>query len=268
MQPKVITGAGKNKRITFAVLLCLFAVSLAGFASAQAQTAFRTVDPRTFEVAGVKLGMGYDDTVAALVTYFKLPPSDEYETRWTSFGFVPSVFKEEVIPKSLAYHSEDGRFSVEVEFSVRIPINKARSVAVSSIHLREKAATPTLTPSAVLAKYGAPSAFAYEDKATNVKYPTYEWCINAGNAKTETAGHCAPSPPFKPQAIMRYSAGNINAELKFETTKDVPGVAILWLHDRTYAEAERGYFGGKSPWSAEIVPCDGCKQDDADLKAE
>jgi hypothetical protein len=155
------------------LFLGIFAAGISVLLPAHADPARqpRFVDVGTFDIAGVRLGMGYEEAVAAAAKHFQVPVKEiKAATRTgklveTRLKDGTAVSKNEVtqtmLPESFWYFSKgehDTRMTLSVSFSARIPVDKAQPLAVDYIEY-----TITGTNSeralreAVLNKYGAPT---------------------------------------------------------------------------------------------------------------
>ncbi|MDR2014342.1 MAG: hypothetical protein LBP99_01785, partial [Azoarcus sp.] len=117
---------------------------------------WRSVNARTFDIAGVKLGMGYDEAISATANHFKLSPKEIKDLKEGTLRIDDFLAKSK-IPGSFTLRKDGITF--EVGFSGRTPSNKAQSVGVTSVRYAV-AQTPenySMLKEAAFAKYGTPS---------------------------------------------------------------------------------------------------------------
>ncbi len=138
------------------------ALNVAVLAPAHAE-APRSVDARTFDIAGVKTGMDYDEAVAAAAKNFQVSKS-EMKAGYATLNPVTNT----KTPLDFSYR-KDG-VELVVHFEPRVPVDKQRPLAVSLINY-EMPWTPANKAAmgqAVVQKYGRQS-----------NYPndlSLEWC--------------------------------------------------------------------------------------------
>jgi hypothetical protein len=110
-----------------------FYAALAAAPSVHAEPpGWRSVDALQLDVAGVMLGMGYDQALSALAVHFKLSPAERAQLKAstsTSFG---QITKQEQ-PIAVRF-TKDGN-SVVVNFVERVPDGQSEKVAVSRVNL-------------------------------------------------------------------------------------------------------------------------------------
>jgi hypothetical protein len=100
--------------------LFLFAIGVAMFPSVHAKEP-RSVDPRTFDVAGVKTGMDYNEARAALAAHFKVPVSEVKPG--------PMNLKNPATEAAWIIYEKDG-VRVQAGFVTRVPIDKNRPLVI------------------------------------------------------------------------------------------------------------------------------------------
>lgn len=117
---------------------------------------WRAVDITPFDVAGVKIGMSYDEANATIVKHFQLSPNEAKQLK-ASPTYVFSRITKSQHPSMLLFR-KDGTM-LEVTFSVRLPVNLSNPVAVSRIHygIPNTTENVAMLKEASLAKYGQPS---------------------------------------------------------------------------------------------------------------
>jgi len=173
-------------------LKAAFLISALVFATAspvQAQGP-RSVDARTFDVAGVKTGMDFDEALAAAAQHFKVSKKD-IRIGYAALDPVNNVKR----PMNFSF-KQDG-VELLVHFEPRVPVDKQRPLAVSQIRY-EMPWTPankSAMAEAVIAKYGRQS-----------NYPNdlnLEWCLKAS---TNPGMGCSPD---QTQAVLKYSGVSI-----------------------------------------------------------
>jgi hypothetical protein len=139
-------------------LVCLaFAAALTAAASVHAEPpGWRSVDALQLDIAGVRLGMGYDEALSALADHFKLTPAERAQLRSsTSTSYGPITKQEQPATVRLV---KDGN-TVVVTFVERVPDGKGETVAVSRVSLSIPG-TPgnaAAMKESARAKYGEPS---------------------------------------------------------------------------------------------------------------
>lgn len=114
---------------------------------------WRTVDVTPLDVAGVKLGMGYEQVTAVIATHFQLSSNGIKLVKESTIYSYSRIAKSKQ-PSSLIYR-KDGTM-LEVSFSIRIPFNPSNPVAVSRVHYGVPNTTENVAmlKDASLAKYG------------------------------------------------------------------------------------------------------------------
>lgn len=150
----------------------------------------RSVDARTFDVAGVKTGMDFDEALAATAKNFNVGKKD-IRIGYASNNPVTNT----KMPMNFSY-DKDG-VSFIVHFEPRVPVDKQRPLVVSQIRyeLPWTPANKAAMGKAALEKYGRQS-----------NYPndlSMEWC-----AKPSTNPGMGCSTDMT-QAVLKYSGVSI-----------------------------------------------------------
>lgn len=169
----------------------LLVSALAAVAVAPAHAASpRSVDARTFDVAGVKTGMDFDEALAATAKNFNVGKKD------IRIGYaMNNPVTNTKMPMNFSY-DKDG-VSFIVHFEPRVPVDKQRPLVVSQIRyeLPWTPANKEAMGKAVVEKYGRQS-----------NYPndlSLEWC-----AKPSTNPGMGCSTDMT-QAVLKYSGVSI-----------------------------------------------------------
>lgn len=150
----------------------------------------RSVDARTFDVAGVKTGMDFDEALAATAKNFNVGKKD------IRIGYATNnPVTNTKMPMNFSY-DKDG-VSFIVHFEPRVPVDKQRPLVVSQIRyeLPWTPANKEAMGKAVVEKYGRQS-----------NYPndlSLEWC-----AKPSTNPGMGCSTDLT-QAVLKYSGVSI-----------------------------------------------------------
>lgn len=123
-----------------------------------ASAGVRVVDVYTFDIAGVKLGMSYEEAVSALARNFKVSESevDDAKLSGTEKNADPEVVKW------MSYSPPAGGISIIIGFSTRVPPDPLRVLSTSSINYKVTATETNrkLMEKALIEKYGRPTIFA------------------------------------------------------------------------------------------------------------
>ncbi len=169
----------------------LLVSALAAVAVAPAHAASpRSVDARTFDVAGVKTGMDFDEALAATAKNFNVGKKD------IRIGYATNnPVTNTKMPMNFSY-DKDG-VSFIVHFEPRVPVDKQRPLAVSQIRyeLPWTPANKDAMGKAVVEKYGRQS-----------NYPndlSLEWCQKPS---TNPGMGCSTDMT---QAVLKYSGVSI-----------------------------------------------------------
>ncbi len=119
---------------------------------------WRAVDVTSFDIAGVKLGMNYNETLAAMSKHFKLS-SNEIE-KFTQKS--QNRITKNQQPTAIRYN-RDG-ILLTVEFFARIPVESGNPVAVSRINygIPNPKGNISALKEASISKYGQPSDNRYQ----------------------------------------------------------------------------------------------------------
>ena len=163
------------------------ALTVSTLAHAQAP---RSVDARTFDVAGVKTGMDFDEALAATAKHFQVAKKD-IRIGYAALDPVNNVKR----PMNFSF-KQDG-VELLVHFEPRVPLDKQRPLAVSQIRY-EMPWTPankSAMAEAVVAKYGRQS-----------NYPNdlnLEWCQKPSS---NPGMGCSTDMS---QAVLKYSGVSI-----------------------------------------------------------
>ncbi|MCL2162165.1 MAG: hypothetical protein FWH56_09840 [Betaproteobacteria bacterium] len=147
-----------------------FVASISLISSVQATPPnWRSVDADTLDIAGVKLGMDYDQVISAMTDHFKLSPT---EVKSLKAG---TTLKDDPLTKTkqpgYVIFRKDG-ISMEVSFRVRSPIDNAHPVGATSIKymITNTPQNVSMLKETALAKYGPPS----DDRHKTILH----WCAN------------------------------------------------------------------------------------------
>lgn len=169
----------------------LLVSALAAVAVAPAHAASpRSVDARTFDVAGVKTGMDFDEALAATAKNFNVGKKD------IRIGYaMNNPVTNTKMPMNFSY-DKDG-VSFIVHFEPRVPVDKQRPLVVSQIRyeLPWTPANKEAMGKAVVEKYGRQS-----------NYPndlSLEWCQKPS---TNPGMGCSTDMT---QAVLKYSGVSI-----------------------------------------------------------
>lgn len=169
----------------------LLVSALAAVAVAPAHAASpRSVDARTFDVAGVKTGMDFDEALAATAKNFNVGKKD------IRIGYATNnPVTNTKMPMNFSY-DKDG-VSFIVHFEPRVPVDKQRPLVVSQIRyeLPWTPANKEAMGKAVVEKYGRQS-----------NYPndlSLEWCQKPS---TNPGMGCSTDMT---QAVLKYSGVSI-----------------------------------------------------------
>lgn len=169
--------------------LLVSALAAVAFAPAHAASP-RSVDARTFDVAGVKTGMDFDEALAATAKNFNVGKKD------IRIGYATNnPVTNTKMPMNFSY-DKDG-VSFIVHFEPRVPVDKQRPLAVSQIRyeLPWTPANKDAMGKAVVEKYGRQS-----------NYPndlSLEWCQKPS---TNPGMGCSTDMT---QAVLKYSGVSI-----------------------------------------------------------
>jgi len=142
---------------------------------------WRSVDVTPLDISSVKLGMSYDQAIAAVTKHFQLSSNEIKQVKASTLYSYNRITKGKQ-PVSIRYTKEGT--TLEVSFSARIPVSESAPVAVSSIHYgipntRENVA---MLKESSLSKYGQPS--------DNRRIAVLMWC-----AHYNQIAQCDPTKP-------------------------------------------------------------------------
>jgi hypothetical protein len=156
-------------------------ISMFSFVHAASPANWRSVDVTPFDVAGVKLGMSYEQTLSTIDKHFQLSPAESKQVKDGTVYSYSRITKSEQ-PKSIMYRKDN--VSLEVSFTVRIPVTSSNPVAVSFIRytLPNTKENTAMLKEAALSKYGPPS--------DNRRQATLMWC-----AHYNQISQCEPRKP-------------------------------------------------------------------------
>jgi hypothetical protein len=117
---------------------------------------WRSVDVIGFDVASVKLGMSYDEALTAIAKHFQLSAAEIKQTKASTIYTYSRITKDKQ-PNTLRFVKD--KVTMEVTFSVRLPINQSSPVSVSRIHygIPLTKDNSVSLKEAALSKYGQPS---------------------------------------------------------------------------------------------------------------
>lgn len=123
-----------------------------GLSGAQAEIQ-RSVDARSFDIAGVKTGMDYDQALQAAANHFHVR-TDQFKP--DPFPHESPITKTK-IPNYFTYKKDGVSFSVH--FEARVPVDKEHQLAVSMVkyEIPWSPENKARMREAALAKYGQPS---------------------------------------------------------------------------------------------------------------
>ncbi len=127
--------------------------------------AANSVDVTSFDVAGVKTGMSFEEASAHLADYFKVSPGTLVAGKT-----VENLVTKTALPNSLEYRKGDA--VVRVSFVGRVPADSHRPLVVSNITYRLPFSKENADEMTRLAreKYGEPS--------TSMDQLPLQWCEN------------------------------------------------------------------------------------------
>ena len=236
------TGAGKNPLIQFAAWLCVFVAGMAGFSLAYADGMGH--DVTRFDVAGVRLGMSYQQAKAAAAGYFEIGdtviqaekciglPVGEFAK---NCGGIPNVARA-LCP---ACQNKDGTIGVGIAGSDHDPIyvgglfferrggellltiGFAKADEISFIMLNEpKLTSPELVNKYVQElkrKYGSPSA---DNSSTALAFgmAVLQWCAKPEKRKNGEY-NCNTKPEQSRMVFLLVPGGTATLTLTRKTDK-------------------------------------------------
>lgn len=153
------------KHLPSAMLVSLLAAPLAQAANVHA------VDVSAFDIAGVKTGMDYDQTIKAITEHFHIPVSALDVDKFPGVNVVTGDKQ----PQYVSYEKDGIKLSVH--FEGRVPLDPQHPLAVSLITYELPWSTDNKNAMAKAAgeKYGPQS---------NATYTPRVWCNNPGKMAT------------------------------------------------------------------------------------
>lgn len=164
------------------IFLGVFATGVLTFSFVHAAPPnWRSVDVTHLDVASVELGMSYDQALAAITKHFQLS-SNEIKRVQASTIYSYSRITNSQQPISTRYTKDNT--TLELSFSVRIPVNPSNPMAVSRIHygIPNTKENVAMLKESSLSKYGQPS--------DNRRQASLMWC-----AHYNQIAQCEPSKP-------------------------------------------------------------------------
>lgn len=142
---------------------------------------WRSVDALQLDVAGVRLGMGYDQALSAIAEHFKLSAAERTELKAsTSTSYGPITKREQ--PATIRFTKDNN--TIVVSFVERVPVGQGEAVAVSRVNLGIPSVSGNAAAmrEAARAKYGEPSDAR--------RKAVFHWCAHYNQIAT-----CDPSKP-------------------------------------------------------------------------
>lgn len=117
---------------------------------------WRSVDVSHFDVAGVRLGIGYEQAIVALGEHFELNPGESKRLRASTLYSRNRITNSE-LPTRITLKKNN--VTLAISFHVRVPPNSTDAVAVTAVSYSLPSTTDNalLLKEAALQKYGAPS---------------------------------------------------------------------------------------------------------------
>ena len=190
------------KRCSSLLLVSMMAVPLAQGAN------LRAADVTKFDIAGVKTGMDYGESVKAITEHFHVPASSLDVDKYPAVNVVTGDKQ----PQYVAYE-KDG-VKLLVHFEGRVPPDPNHALVVSQISYEVPYSTENKNAmaSAAVKKYGVQS---------NAPYTPMVWCNTPGKMATMA---CGPSPE---QPVLKLSGTSLelndpswtNARIKLINSK-------------------------------------------------
>ncbi|WOB71292.1 hypothetical protein [Achromobacter xylosoxidans] len=173
----------------FKAALLISAITAVVAAPANAEPP-RSVDARSFDIAGVKTGMDYDEAVAAAEKNFGVG-KNQIKAGYPTLNPVTNTKQ----PQNFSYEKDGVR--LVVHFEPRVPVDKQRPLAVSQVRY-EMPWTPAnkdAMAQAVVQKYGKQSNFPNQ--------LNLEWCQKPS---TNPGMGCSTDMT---QAVLKYSGVSV-----------------------------------------------------------
>lgn len=155
------------------VILLVIGISIVSIVST-AYTAQRSVDVRDFDIAGVKIGMDWNQALGAAAKHFQVAPADfKVGEKATKYNPIIHKITGLDIPSHFSYRR--GGINFFVNFIARIPVDKNRPLVVTVINydITQTGANIAEMKKASLAKYGEPS-----EPGRVLSGAEIEWCAN------------------------------------------------------------------------------------------
>lgn len=132
------------------------------FSSAHAdENSWLSIDVQPLDVAGVKLGMGYEQAREAMAKNFKVSVKEIKSSAGVT-ETAKNDITQTMLPNRLNYYGKNGE-TLTVTFSTRIPVNKENPLVVDSIKYMVGGSNESriILKEAARNKYGTPSFTAY-----------------------------------------------------------------------------------------------------------
>ena len=125
------------------------------------ESSWLSIDVQPFDIAGVKLGMGYEQAREAMAKNFKVSVKEIKP----SAGITETAkndITQTLLPNRLNYYGKNGE-KLTVTFSTRLPVNKENPLVVDSIKYMVGGSNESgiMLKEAARKKYGTPSFTAY-----------------------------------------------------------------------------------------------------------
>lgn len=186
----------------------LFLVSMMAQPLAQAAN-LRTADVTTFDIAGVKTGMDYAESVKAITEHFNVPASSLDVDKYPAINGVTGDKQ----PQYVSYEKDGVKLTVHFEGRVPADPNHALVASQISYELPYSTENKNAMATAAVKKYGVQS---------NAPYTTpMVWCKTPGKMATMA---CGPSPE---QPVLTLSGTSLemhdpswtNARIKLMNSK-------------------------------------------------
>ena len=142
----------------------IVAIGIAIFSSSHADdNRWLSVDVQRFEIAGVGLGMDFEQARTAAAKHFHVP-AKEIRPQSAAFGLEASknTITQTKLPDEFIYRGSNGEKLI-VTFSTRIPVDKAHPLVADSVKYMSGGSEESraMLREAARTKYGVPSFTAY-----------------------------------------------------------------------------------------------------------
>lgn len=186
----------------------MLAASVLVFSVANAEPKnWRSVDVTPLDIAGVKLGMSYEEALAAISHNFQLSPGEIKRIKASTLYVYSRIAKSQQV-NSIRF-MKDGT-TLAVSFSVQIPLNQSSPVAVSGVHygIPNTKENVAMLKEESLSKYGQPS--------DSRRQATMMWCAHYNKVSqcelskprlTLTLGSLVLKDPTLDEAAREYEQG-------------------------------------------------------------